>query len=99
MPVQRRMVRLPDVTLATIRDGVGYMKVEGFSDGTAQETGQTIRQLQAESPNGDTYYIHAVTQQVLWQQQGPQQPQQQQQPADPVAQVCKCHCPLSPLYW
>ena len=22
---------------------------------------------QAESPNGDTYYIHAVTQQVLWQ--------------------------------
>lgn len=34
--VSRKLVRLPDVTLATIdRDGVGYIKLEGFSEGTA----------------------------------------------------------------
>jgi C-terminal peptidase prc len=47
MPVSRKLVRLPDVTLATLdRDGVGYIKLEGFSEGTAEETGRAIRRLQ-----------------------------------------------------
>lgn len=53
MPVQRRLVRLPDVTLATLKNGVGYLKVEGFSEGTAEETARAIRALQdAEGPQG-----------------------------------------------
>ena len=37
MAVQRKLVRLPDVTLATLDgNGVGYMKLEGFSEGTAE---------------------------------------------------------------
>ena len=49
MPVSRKLVRLPDVTLASMdRDGVGYIKLEGFSEGTAEETARAIRRLQAD---------------------------------------------------
>ena len=48
--VPRKLVRLPDVTLAAVdRDGVGYMKLEGFSEGTAQETGRAILRMQKEA--------------------------------------------------
>jgi len=53
MPVQRRLIRLPDVTLATLSRGVGYLKIEGFSEGTAEETARAIKMLQdAEGPDG-----------------------------------------------
>ena len=53
MPVQRRLVRLPDVTLATLTRGVGFLKIEGFSEGTAEETARAIKALQdAEGPDG-----------------------------------------------
>lgn len=50
MPVRRMLVRLPDVTLATLdrERGIGYIKLEGFSEGTAEETGLAIRRMQAE---------------------------------------------------
>ena len=47
MAVQRKLVRLPDVTLATLDgNGVGYMKLEGFSEGTAEETARAIKTMQ-----------------------------------------------------
>ena len=47
MPLRRKLVRLPDVTLATIdSEGVGYLKLEGFSEGTAQEMANAITKLQ-----------------------------------------------------
>ena len=38
LDVPRKLVRLPDVTLAAMLEGgVGYIKLDGFSEGTAQE--------------------------------------------------------------
>ena len=50
MPVKRQLVRLPDVTLATVdrATGVGYVKLEGFSEGTAEEIARAIRKMQIE---------------------------------------------------
>ena len=49
MPLPRKLVRLPDVTLAAVdAGGVGYIKLEGFSEGTAEEMGRAITRLQAE---------------------------------------------------
>ena len=37
--VPRKLVRLPDVSLcAMLREGVGYAKLDGFSEGTAEAT-------------------------------------------------------------
>ena len=50
IPVARKLVRLPDVTLAAVdREGVGYMKLEGFSEGTASETARAITRMQNEN--------------------------------------------------
>jgi carboxyl-terminal processing protease len=46
LKVPRARVQLPDVTLAAINDGIGYMKVEGFSEHTAQETEAAIRKFE-----------------------------------------------------
>jgi len=49
IPIKRQLVRLPDVTLATIDDkGNGYLKLEGFSEGTAEETERAISLMQKE---------------------------------------------------
>ena len=45
--VARKLVRLPDVALTSLFDGgVGYIKLEGFSSGTAQEVQNSITRLQ-----------------------------------------------------
>jgi len=46
--VPRKLVRLPDVSLCTVmRPGVGYIKLDGFSEGTAEELAQGIESLQS----------------------------------------------------
>ena len=49
MLLRRQLVRLPDVTLASVdREGVGYIKLEGFSEGTAEEMARAYRRMQSE---------------------------------------------------
>jgi C-terminal peptidase prc len=45
--VQRRLVRLPDVTLVTtMSNGTGYIRLEGFSENASKEIDRAIRKLQ-----------------------------------------------------
>ena len=47
----RKIVRLRDIPLATeMRDGVGYLKLDAFSEGTAEEVATAIRRLQKSEP-------------------------------------------------
>ena len=39
---------MPGLQRSMDRDGVGYIKLEGFSEGTAEETARAIRRLQAD---------------------------------------------------
>ena len=50
IPLPRKLVRLPDVSLATIdrENGIGYMKLDGFSEGAAEETARAITRMQSE---------------------------------------------------
>ncbi|KAL1522324.1 hypothetical protein AB1Y20_017316 [Prymnesium parvum] len=48
LDVPRKLVRLPDVTLAAMIDrGVGYIRLDGFSEGTAAEVAFAIARMQA----------------------------------------------------
>lgn len=48
LDVPRKLVRLPDVTLATLaKPGAGYIKLDGFSEGTPRELATALLQLQA----------------------------------------------------
>ena len=49
VPLARKLVRLPDVTLATLQSGVGYLKLEGFSDGTAAEMARALFRMQLQA--------------------------------------------------
>jgi len=48
----RKLVRLPDIPLATeMRPGVGYIKLDGFTEGTADEMAAAIRNLALPDPD------------------------------------------------
>lgn len=47
--LQRRQVRLRDISLAAMMDnGVGYVKLDAFSEGTSEEVAQAIGRLQGQ---------------------------------------------------